>query len=99
MWPACAMFLAGCAMTPQTTIQGSVNGCPFVIKAPKDGELKGFDLTAESNGVLRVHIEQLKVRMNPEVIGQSAVAQREMIQAAGEAAAGITAAAVREAKK
>jgi hypothetical protein len=91
-----ALALTGCLATPQTTISGKLNGSPFLITAPKDGDLAGFDLTSDTNGVLRVHIEHLTVKMNPDVVGQTGLAQREIIQAAGEAASNITAAAVRE---
>jgi len=96
---ALSFALAGCVSTPHTTIQGTLNGSPFVIKAPKDGELAGFDLTADTNGVVRVHIDHLTVKMNPDVIGQSGAAQTAIIQAAGETAANITAAAVAAAVK
>ncbi len=86
--------LAGCSGVPHTTIAGKLNGSPFLIEAPKDGDLTGFDLTADSNGVVRVHIDHLAVKMNPEVIGQSGAAQAGIIQATGVVASNITAAAV-----
>jgi hypothetical protein len=86
--------LAGCMSTPHTTIAGRLNGSPFLIEAPKDGDLTGFDLTADSNGVVRVHIDHLAVKMNPDVIGQSGAAQAGIIQATGVVASNITAAAV-----
>ena len=70
-----ALGLAGCMSTPHTTIAGRLNGSPFLIEAPKDGDLTGFDLTADSNGVIRVHIDHLAVKMNPEVIGQTGSAE------------------------
>lgn len=94
-----ALALTGCVSTPHTTIQGMLNGSPFVIKAPKDGDLTGFDLTADTNGVVRVHIDHLAVKMNPDVIGQTGAAQTAIIQATGEVASGITAAAVAAAVK
>ena len=86
--------LAGCSGVPHTTIAGKLNGSPFLIEAPKDGDLTGFDLTADSNGVVRVHIDHLAVKMNPDVIGQSGAAQAGIIQATGVVASNITAAAV-----
>ena len=94
-----ALALTGCVSTPHTTIQGTLNGSPFVIKAPKDGDLTGFDLTADTNGVVRIHIDHLAVKMNPDVIGQTGAAQTAIIQATGEVASGITAAAVAAAVK
>jgi hypothetical protein len=84
----------GCSSVPHTTIAGKLNGSPFLIEAPKDGDLTGFDLTADSNGVVRVHIDHLAVKMNPDVIGQSGAAQAGIIQATGVVASNITAAAV-----
>ncbi len=89
-----ALGLAGYMSTPHTTIAGRLNGSPFLIEAPKDGDLTGFDLTADSNGVVRVHIDHLAVKMNPEVIGQTGSAEAGIIQATGNVASNITAAAV-----
>ncbi|MDB6066049.1 MAG: hypothetical protein JWR26_2257 [Pedosphaera sp.] len=97
-WPlavaAVVSPLAGCLSTPHTTIEGSINGSPFRVKAPKDGDLTGFDLLAETNGAIHVHIDHLAVKMNPDVISQTGAAQTGIIKATGEAASGITAAAV-----
>ena len=98
VWPvaavAGALALAGCVGTPHTTIEGTLNGRPFVIEAPKDGDLTGFDLTAETNGAVHVHIDHLAVKMNPDVIGQTGAAQTAIIAATGAAASNITQAAV-----
>ena len=91
---ALGLALAGCSSVPHTTIAGKLNGSPFLIEAPKDGDLTGFDLTADSNGVVRVHIDHLAVKMNPDVISQNGVAQAGIIQATGMVASNITAAAV-----
>jgi hypothetical protein len=88
------LALGGCSSVPHTTIAGKLNGSPFLIEAPKDGDLTGFDLTADSNGVVRVHIDHLAVKMNPDVIGQNGAAQAGIIQATGVVASNITAAAV-----
>ena len=93
------LALAGCTGVPHTTIRGTLNGSPFLVEAPKDGDLTGFDLTADTNGVVRVHIEHLAVKMNPDVIGQSGAAQVGIIQATGAVASDITAAAVSAAVK
>jgi hypothetical protein len=89
-----ALALSGCVSTPHTTIEGTLNGSPFVVKAPKDGDLTGFDLMAETNGSVHVHIDHLAVKMNPDVIGQTGAAQTAIIAATGEAASNITQAAV-----
>jgi hypothetical protein len=89
-----ALALAGCVSTPHTTIEGTLNGSPFAVKAPKDGDLTGFDLTADTNGAVHVHIDHLAVKMNPDVIGQTGAAQTAIIQATGAVASNIAAAAV-----
>ncbi len=94
-----ALALTGCMSTPHTTIAGKLNGSPFLIEAPKDGDLTGFDLTADSNGVVRVHIDHLTVKMDPDVITQTGTAQAAIIQATGAVASNITAAAVAAALK
>jgi hypothetical protein len=90
---ASAFALGGCVLTPHTTIQGTLNGSPFVVKAPKDGDLTGFDLVADTNGVIRVHIDHLAVKMNPDVISQTGIAQTAIIKATGDAVASAAAAA------
>ena len=103
MWPLAAavgaLALSGCLSTPHTTIEGTLNGRPFVVMAPKDGDLTGFDLTAETNGAVHVHIDHLAVKMNPDVIGQTGAAQTAIIAATGDVAANITQAAVTAAMK
>jgi len=94
-----ALALSGCVSTPHTTIEGTLNGSPFVIEAPKDGDLTGFDLMAETNGTVHVHIDHLAVKMNPDVIGQTGAAQTAIIAATGDMAANITQAAVTAAMK
>jgi hypothetical protein len=88
------ILAAGCVATPETTIRGTLNGSPFEVRAPKDGDMTGFDLVAETNGAVRLRIEHLTVKMNPDVIGQAGAAQRGLIEATGVAASNITAAAV-----
>jgi hypothetical protein len=90
---AAAFALTGCVLTPHTTIQGTLNGSPFTVKAPKDGDLTGFDLVADTNGVIRVHIDHLAVKMNPDVISQTGIAQTAIIKATGDAVANAAAAA------
>jgi hypothetical protein len=96
------MALTGCVATPHTTIEGAIGGKPFLVKAPKDGDLTGFDLTAETNGSVHVHIDRLTVKMNPDVISQTGVAQTAIIKATGDAitsAAAATAAGVAQGLK
>lgn len=99
LWPlALAVFaLTGCLSTPHTTIEGRLNGSPFLVKAPKDGDLSGFDLIAGSNGAVHVHIDHLAVKMNPDVISQTGTAQTAIIKATGDAVSGAVAAGIQAA--
>jgi hypothetical protein len=99
IWPlTLAMFvLTGCLSTPHTTIEGRINGSPFVVKAPKDGDLSGFELTAGTNGTVHIHIDHLAVKMNPDVISQTGTAQTAIIKATGDAVAGAVAAGIQAA--
>jgi hypothetical protein len=92
-----ASFLTGCLSTPHTTIEGTINGSPFLVKAPKDGDLTGFDLTAGTNGTVHVHIDHLAVKMNPDVISQTGTAQTAIIKATGDAVSGAIAAGIQAA--
>jgi hypothetical protein len=92
-----ALALTGCVATPHTTIEGRVNGSPFLVKAPKDGDLTGFDLTADTNGAVHVHIDHLTVKMNPDVISQTGTAQTAIIKATGDAVSGAVAAGIQAA--
>lgn len=99
LWPLAlsALTLTGCVATPHTTIEGRVNGSPFLVKAPKDGDLTGFDLTADTNGAVHVHIDHLAVKMNPDVISQTGTAQTAIIKATGDAVSGAVAAGIQAA--
>ncbi len=92
-----ASLLTGCLSTPHTTIEGTINGSPFLVKAPKDGDLAGFDLTAGTNGTVHVHIDHLTVKMNPDVISQTGTAQTAIIKATGDAVAGAVSAGIQAA--
>jgi len=99
LWPLAlaAVALTGCVATPHTTIEGRINGSPFLVKAPKDGDLTGFDLTADTNGTVHVHIDHLTVKMNPDVISQTGTAQTAIIKATGDAVSGAVAAGIQAA--
>jgi hypothetical protein len=99
LWPLAlaAVALTGCVATPHTTIEGRVNGSPFLVKAPKDGDLTGFDLTADTNGAVHVHIDHLAVKMNPDVISQTGAAQTAIIKATGDAVSGAVSAGIQAA--
>lgn len=91
---------AGCMgrMVPKTEISGTIAGQPFKFKSPKNSELRGFKVRAETNGVVCIEIESLSTKMDPEVITTTGAAQAEMIKQFGTIAAGVTSAAVSAAK-
>lgn len=77
-------FFSGCVAVPHTTVTGTISGQPFKIVSPKDSDLSGLDISV-SNGMVRVHIDALKARMNPDVIGTAAAGQAQIIQATAAA--------------
>jgi hypothetical protein len=83
------IMLAGCVNTPHTTIQGNLNSGQFLVKAPKDGDLQGLDITRDTNGTFRVHIDRHTVRMNPDVVSQTAAGQAQIIQSTANGSAAV----------
>lgn len=65
-----ALACAGCAnlMVPKTEIKGNIGGHDWSLSSPKDSELTGLQITAETNGSMSIVIQGLKARMSPEVI-------------------------------
>ena len=88
------LLLTGCVATPQTTIRGTIHGSPFSLQAPKDGDLSGLDFVADTNGLLRIHIDHLTVKMNPAVINQTGLADAAVLQSTSLLVSNVTAAAV-----
>lgn len=95
-----ALLAAGCVskVVPQTKITGSIGGKPFSLSTPKDSDLQGFEISAGTNGEVRVRLEKLTARTNPDVITQSGAAQAAIVEASGNVfekgvAAGVKAAA------
>lgn len=87
------LLITGCVAVPKTKISGSLGGQPFTLEAPKDGDLQGLELSAETNGSVHMHIDHLTVKMNPDVISQTASGQVQIINATGDVVAkGISAA-------
>lgn len=80
-----ALALCGCMnlVIPKTVIKGTINGTPFAISSPKDSELRGLQITVNTNGDVSVVIDALTTKMNPEVITTTAEGQRVLIQTLG----------------
>ncbi len=90
--------LCGCVAVPKTKITGTIAGAPFEVVSPKDSDLAGLEISADTNGTVRIRVEKLSARMNPEVITTTAAGQVALINAAADAvtkavAAGMAAAA------
>jgi hypothetical protein len=84
------LFLcAGCVMVPKTRITGSLAGQPFSFSTPQDRAVKGLDITATvtTNGTaIRLHLDSLDSKTNPDVITTTANGQAIMIQSVADAA-------------
>lgn len=80
-----ALACAGCAnlMVPRTEIKGSIANQPWSLSSPKDSELTGLQITADTNGNVAINIQSLKARMNPEVIQMSGQVFVDSINAIG----------------
>lgn len=79
--------LTGCMnlVVPKTSIKGYLMGQPFSLTSPKDSMVTNLDITAEgTNGSVRLHIDSLTSKMNPEVITMTADGQVKIINAVGE---------------
>jgi hypothetical protein len=92
---AAAAICVGCVAVPKSTITGTLGGQPFSLSSPKDSTLIGFELTAATNGTMRLKIESLKVNMNPDGVSMTGKAQVDLVNAV---ASGVSAAAAEAAK-
>jgi len=79
----------GCVSTPQTHITGNLKNGTFNIKAPKDYLIGTLDVSANTNGVVTVHLSNLNATNNPQVITSSASGQVDIINATGAVAANV----------
>ena len=92
--------VAGCSMNrqvPRTVITGSIGKQPFSISTPKDSELTGLHVSADTNGAVKLDIERLSATMNPTNIAATGAGEAAIIMATSDAiqkgiAAGATAA-------
>lgn len=75
------MLCAGCLMVPKTSITGTLGGQPFSLSSPKDSILVGLELTATTNGTMKLQIDQLECRMNPDVVSMTGQAQVNLVNA------------------
>jgi len=78
--------LAGCTINrqvPKTTITGTVAGKPFAISTPKDSDLTGLHIKADTNGTVSVDIEHLSAFMNPTNISATGDAAEKIVTATG----------------
>lgn len=72
---------AGCLNVPKTSISGTLGGQPFALSSPKDSTLVGLRLSAAPNGTMELIIEQLDVKMNPDVVSMTGAAQVNLVNA------------------
>lgn len=90
---------SACVQIPQTIIQANLKTGQFLMKAPKDFNAGFFRVDVDTNGMVRIIGTNLVVRMNPDIVLQSAMGQAEMMRAANDGAAKIAAEAISAAKK
>lgn len=94
---AVVVLMSGCVNVPRTRISGDLNSGQFRISAPKDGTLEGFKLVRATNGTVSIEIAKHSVKMNPDVIAQTAAGQADLIKASLEGSKELMAAAVKAA--
>lgn len=96
---ALALVMTGCVgkVVPQTKITGSIGGKPFAVVTPKDSDLEGFEVRAETNGTITVKLDKLTAKMNPENITNTGAAQAAIINATAEAVSKATEAGLKAA--
>lgn len=70
---------------PKTQVTGSLGGKPFSLETPKDNDLVGLDVTCDTNGAVRVHIDKLTSNLNPTAVSNAGAAQAQIITATGDA--------------
>ena len=81
--------LTGCLNVPKTKISGTIGGQKFSGSFPKDADLSDLEVSAQTNGTVKLHIGALKTRMNPDVVQQSAAGQAQIMTAAMNGAGNI----------
>lgn len=91
--------MTGCVgrVMPQTTIKGSIGGKPFSVTTPKDSELAGLEITAQTNGAVSVKLQSLKAQINPEAVATTGAAQTAIINATADVVSKATEAGMRAA--
>ena len=86
--------LCGCVAVPTSRISGSLGGHPFHMSLPKDATVKKVEVRAETNGTVVINIEEMSVKMNPEVITTTAAGQAAIFGQVAAMVTNVTAAAV-----
>ena len=92
-----AVLLTGCVNVPRTLISGDMSKGTFSIAAPKDGTLEGFQLVRMTNGAIQISVQRHSVRMNPDVIAQTAAGQAQIIHATAQGVGAAIGEAMRQA--
>ena len=80
--------LSGCSLNksiPHTTITGKIGNSPFSLETPKNCDLAGLDVSADTNGTVHLKLDKLTTKMDAEVITNSGQAQSAIIAATADA--------------
>lgn len=79
------LLLGGCVSIPSTHITGNLTKGTFKITAPKDYQIGVLDVSANTNGVVSVHLGNLQATNSSGVIASSASGQVDVINAVSSA--------------
>jgi hypothetical protein len=95
------LFLFGCAgqQVPYRTFIVDLHKGTATIKDPQNNTIGHLDITADTNGLFHLVLDNATNAMNPAVIQTSGVATADAITAAGKVAADSFAAGIKAAGK
>lgn len=95
-------LLTGCMgigpSVPKTRISGDLKSGRFMVEAPKNASINGFELSYSTNET-RIRFTEYKAEMDPNVVEQSGKAQAAIIAATSQAIQSATEKAVEVLKK
>ena len=70
---------------PKTEITGYLAGHPFSFEAPKDYEMRGFDISVDTNDTIHIHVDELTATLSVTNINAVANGQAQIITATANA--------------
>lgn len=85
---AAGALLAGCTLNnsfPKTSISGSLGGKPFSIQSPKDSDVTGLEITAATNGTIRIRVDRVSASLSASNIAAVADGQSKLVTSLADA--------------